>query len=213
MSQPEIISPPRRAGRPPVQDAAGLTERILTAAEALFIADGLPATSIERVAAESGTTRRTILHRFPTKELLFQAVVDRYCLNIIHGIMETGGQEADPPARLRAVCRNIMDLGLSDRNMMFFRNCATEIYRFPDLAERIARISAQLDKDIAAVVLDAQASGFYRTFSAAALANCIVGAMLSNPLNRASMGDPLFLDRQRRELYFSQTWSMFAAMA
>ena len=33
----------------------------------------------------------------------------------------------------RQVCRNIMEVGLSDKNMMFFRNCATEIYRFPAL--------------------------------------------------------------------------------
>lgn len=213
MSEQEAIIRPRRAGRPAVRDAADITDRILTAAETLFLADGLAATSIERVAAESGTTRRTILHRFKTKEDLFQATVDRYCVNLTAGIMETGDDSTEPLVRLRTVCRNIMELALGDRNMMFFRNCGTEIYRFPDLAARLAVVSEDLDRDIAAVILDAQSHGLFRQYSAQALANVVVGSMLSNPLNRASMGDPAFLDRRRRELYFSQTWALFAGMA
>lgn len=51
-------------------------ERIVTAATALFLADGYVATTLEAVARQAGVGARTVYVRFGTKAALFKRVVD-----------------------------------------------------------------------------------------------------------------------------------------
>lgn len=53
------------------------TEKIIEAAERLFLANGLRATTMEAIAREAGVAKPTLYDRFSDKENLFRAVVDR----------------------------------------------------------------------------------------------------------------------------------------
>ena len=58
----------------PVKPAA--RERILLTAHALFYRDGIRATGVDRVIAESGVTKVTFYRHFPSKNHLVQAYLD-----------------------------------------------------------------------------------------------------------------------------------------
>ncbi len=57
--------------------ASGKEADIVLAAEALFFKAGYGATSMDRVALEAGVTKQTVYRYFPSKELLFVAVMQR----------------------------------------------------------------------------------------------------------------------------------------
>lgn len=50
---------------------------IIDAAERLFLGEGYGATSMDRIAAEAGASKRTVYNHFAAKEDLFRAVVER----------------------------------------------------------------------------------------------------------------------------------------
>jgi AcrR family transcriptional regulator len=49
---------------------------ILAAARSLFGAEGFPAVSVERIAAEAGVAKGAVYHHFATKEAVFEAVFE-----------------------------------------------------------------------------------------------------------------------------------------
>ncbi|MFN4276005.1 MAG: TetR/AcrR family transcriptional regulator [Ferrovibrio sp.] len=53
------------------------TERLLSTAKLLFCRDGIHATGIDRIIAESGVARMTLYNRFGSKEGLLYAVLER----------------------------------------------------------------------------------------------------------------------------------------
>jgi AcrR family transcriptional regulator len=55
----------------------GKTEKIITSAEALFLANGLRGTTMEAIARAAGVAKPTLYGRFPDKESVFRAVVGR----------------------------------------------------------------------------------------------------------------------------------------
>jgi AcrR family transcriptional regulator len=66
---------PRR-GRPRVDQAGQVEQRILDAATATFLAQGFSRTTLDQVAEVAHVSKTTLYGRFPTKELLFAAVVN-----------------------------------------------------------------------------------------------------------------------------------------
>ena len=57
--------------------AESTRERILDAALRAFGTEGFAATSLDALATELGIRKQTILYYFPSKQAIFEAVVDR----------------------------------------------------------------------------------------------------------------------------------------
>lgn len=74
----------------------GARQRILDAAAELFYREGINATGVERLAAESSVSKRTLYQHFPSKT----AVVEEY-LRSIEQRIATLPQGADPTPRAR----------------------------------------------------------------------------------------------------------------
>jgi AcrR family transcriptional regulator len=82
----------------------GARRRILDAATELFYRDGINATGVERLAAESSVSKRTLYQHFPSKT----AVVEEYLRNIEQRVADSALPAADtrdqtPRERLLAV--------------------------------------------------------------------------------------------------------------
>jgi AcrR family transcriptional regulator len=82
----------------------GARQRILDAAAELFYLEGINATGVERLAAESSVSKRTLYQHFPSKT----AVVEEYLRSIEDRVAESLLPEADaadksPRERLLAV--------------------------------------------------------------------------------------------------------------
>ena len=69
----------------------GARQRILDAAAELFYREGINATGVERLAAESSVSKRTLYQHFPSKT----AVVEEYLRSIEQGIADVLLPEAD----------------------------------------------------------------------------------------------------------------------
>ncbi|GAA1764845.1 helix-turn-helix domain-containing protein [Kocuria aegyptia] len=76
---PEPTSPrPRRGpGRPRGADSTARREDILATAAEVFSAEGYRGTSMSEVARACGMSQTGLIHYFPTKDVLLQAVLDR----------------------------------------------------------------------------------------------------------------------------------------
>jgi AcrR family transcriptional regulator len=82
----------------------GARQRILDAAAELFYREGINATGVERLAAESSVSKRTLYQHFPSKT----AVVEEYLRSIEQGVADSLLPEADaadqsPRERMLAV--------------------------------------------------------------------------------------------------------------
>ncbi len=88
-----------------------IDDEILEAAATLFARHGFKETSIQRIADAVGYSKTGLLHRYPTKESLQQAVVDRG----LRGIREVAAEVSDlppGPARDRAAIGSLARLAL-----------------------------------------------------------------------------------------------------
>jgi TetR/AcrR family transcriptional repressor of mexJK operon len=127
-----VALPIKRAGRPPREIAAQLSEQILGAAEALFLEQGYGATTIEQVAGQIGATKRTVYVRFSDKAGLFHAVVKRV-LDARRPDLRTIGTDRSVDERLNDMALRVLSYVLDPVVVRLFRVVTTEAYRFPEL--------------------------------------------------------------------------------
>ena len=84
----------------PSKGGRGARQRILDAAAELFYREGINATGVERLAAESSVSKRTLYQHFPSKT----AVVEEYLRSIEHRVANpVDNAEQTPRERLLAV--------------------------------------------------------------------------------------------------------------
>ena len=84
----------------PSKGGRGARQRILDAAAELFYREGINATGVERLAAESSVSKRTLYQHFPSKT----AVVEEYLRSIEHRVANPPqGAGQTPRERLLAV--------------------------------------------------------------------------------------------------------------
>ena len=95
-----------------IERGKGTRERILAAATELFGAHGYEGTSIGAVLEAAGVARGALYHHFPSKEALFDAVLDRVVAGIAATTAEAARAAADPVESLRAGCDAWLQLAL-----------------------------------------------------------------------------------------------------
>jgi AcrR family transcriptional regulator len=104
----------------------GARRRILDAAAELFYLEGINATGVERLAAKSSVSKRTLYQHFPSKT----AVIEEYLRSIEQNVADSALSRADagdqtPRARLLAVFEAPMARGGPLRGCPF-HNAAVE---------------------------------------------------------------------------------------
>jgi AcrR family transcriptional regulator len=94
------------AHRPSASTVAGRTargsarERLLSTARTLFLTEGIRATGIDRVIAESSIAKATLYHHFATKEDLVVAVLEAQLAQWQTEVRATDDAEAQPCERV-----------------------------------------------------------------------------------------------------------------
>jgi TetR/AcrR family transcriptional repressor of mexJK operon len=141
-TSPIVPLPLKRAGRPPREIAAQLSEQILAAAETLFLEQGYGATTIEQVAGQIGATKRTVYVRFTDKAGLFHAVVKRV-LDARRPDLRTIGTDRSVDERLHDMALKVLGYVLDPDVVRLFRVVTAEAYRFPELNRMIEEQSAR----------------------------------------------------------------------
>lgn len=203
----------RGPGRPNLEEAGRLDDHILEAALHSFVTLGFGATTIEKLAAQCHTTRRSITHRFPNKDALLLAVAERWADQSLHAILGFKSSESDPVEICRAICRRLLSMATDPADAALYSVFLGEVGRSGPLSECLIRNNDRLAEGIQRAFLHAQAVGCFQGYSARSLATSAIAIMVSNPLNRAVAGDPQFRDALRTDLYFSEMWAIFQHMA
>lgn len=96
----------KTAAETPVRSSAGTRTRILAAANELFYAQGIRATSADRIIEQVGITKVTFYRHFHTKSDLVVAYLEEQAA-AERGWMESVRREGDPLATLRALATGI----------------------------------------------------------------------------------------------------------
>lgn len=147
---------PRKQGRPSGEALAVLNEHLLDAAERLFLAQGFAATSMDQIACEARSSKRTIYHRYPSKPILFKAVGERAVTRFVEG-GENEPHGATIEARLEHLALGLIDFTLRPNVLALMRIVMAEALRFTDVAlflddrsrGRIVRfIAVALEKEV-----------------------------------------------------------------
>lgn len=95
----------------PRQTKQELDDEIIDCAATLFARHGFKETSVQRIADAVGYSKTGLLHRYPSKEALQQAVLER-CVAEMQAISDAVTELAPGPLRDRAVIDAFVELTL-----------------------------------------------------------------------------------------------------
>ena len=152
------------------------------------------------------------MHRFPTKEALFFASAQRF-REVSPRPRLADDDTEQPLEELKEACRVLLRHSLNPRTIGFFRVAIGVAERVVGLSEFILDWDNENALQIQKIVLKAQRKRVFERHSAASIATAVIGVMVSNPINRALLGDAQFKDEHLTDLYFSQMWAIFLSMA
>jgi AcrR family transcriptional regulator len=139
---PEASRCPLRArrGRPCQIAEPERRERLLDAAESVFLESGYGAASMDDIARRAGMSKKTLYRVFDTKELLFAAVIAgrRAVLDAMMSGDEFSGRES-PEKVLRSYLGKLARFVLAPRQAALYRLVIAESLRTPELAHAFYR--------------------------------------------------------------------------
>lgn len=108
-------------------------EAVVLAAAEVFLECGYGAASMDAIAARANVSKATIYAYFPSKDVLFGAVIRERCETHFAEIAAQALDQSDPETGLRAFARNVLDLLLTPESVAAFRVVMAECPRFPEL--------------------------------------------------------------------------------
>jgi AcrR family transcriptional regulator len=196
-------TPPPRRGRPPRAEEGTHREKILAAAEKLFLAQGFGAVSMDLVAKQAGVSKKTIYCLFETKEALFQAIM-RTHKEEEGGLRVLPAQVADLAGVEEALRTYLVRLGeiiLIPLAVGLFRISISEAPRFPALAQAFYRqgIERHLTQ-LTAWLQRHQDAGLIALEDASETAMMMTSYVTLEPLRAAALGVRALPTRQRIEM-------------
>lgn len=107
---------------------------LLDVAAEVFIADGFAAASTNKIARLANASKTTFYSRFPTKEDLFLAVIERRVTRVFEEVAKFPEQPTIEKT-LRQFGANLLDNALSPKQLSLIRMISMESERYPELAK------------------------------------------------------------------------------
>jgi AcrR family transcriptional regulator len=201
----------RPGGRPNAEATEVLNRKLIVTATRLFVKQGHAATSMEQIAIAAQAGKQTIYRRYPTKEILFKAVVETMAEDLLAFAMKAEDTDADPLIRLREIVYAKLELISTPGCTAIYRILIAESQRFPGLVNQImAEISDPVDETIRRLLKGARRSGAIR-------ANCkieetlmaVAGMTTGWALAQNLLGQPSLDNENARRAFFEQAWAIF----
>ena len=162
-----------KANKAPISKIPGARERILLTAHDLFYREGIRATGIDRVIAESGVTKVTFYRHFPSKNFLIREFLEyrhrRWMAWFIDSLQRHGGG-------IKALSPALAEWF----NDPSFRGCAfiNSVGELGSTMPEVIEISRRHKEEMTEVILNLIPSSRHRTKDAQALALGVDGAII-----------------------------------
>lgn len=104
--------PSRRPGRPTPEEAAALGEEVLDRTIERLRSSGAERLSLDQLAADANVTKRTIYHRFGSKDRLVDAAVERELSELGRIVVDGTARSDDPMEILQSCARQIFTMSV-----------------------------------------------------------------------------------------------------
>ncbi len=139
----------------PRLDEERLSELLDVAAE-VFITEGFSAASTNEIARRANSSKTTFYSRFPTKEQLFLAVIERRMTRIFQPFASSLPE--DPPIEdtLRSSGAALIRVALSKKQVALVRVISMESTKFPELGKRFYELGPKRGEERLAAYLTKQ---------------------------------------------------------
>jgi TetR/AcrR family transcriptional regulator, mexJK operon transcriptional repressor len=136
-------------------DEQRLTELLDVAAE-VFISEGFSAASTNEIARRANSSKTTFYSRFPTKEELFLAVIERRVNGIFHQVAASLPDEPPTEETLRNFGSALIRFALSKEQIALVRLVSMESAKFPELGKRFYELGPKRGEEALAAYLTKQ---------------------------------------------------------
>jgi TetR/AcrR family transcriptional regulator of autoinduction and epiphytic fitness len=144
---------------PPTRQSPLKRAAILAAALDEFEARGYRETSMDRIAARAGVSKRTVYNHFLSKEQLFDAIAAQ----LIERVQEVSQRPYDPSqpleVQLEVIGDQVLDMLASPSFLTLARVTLAELIRSPELARRTYGLFRARQTGLARWLADADADG------------------------------------------------------
>jgi AcrR family transcriptional regulator len=187
-----------RTGRPPLERAGEVEERILDAAAKVFLERGFDGASIDLIAETARSGKPTIYARYANKEALFAAAVE-HRITAKNARLQSRKPVGDTiEERLAGIGAAMIRETLTEELVGLFRLAIAETLRFPELVVSVSRMARQRGVETAARLMNEAAEGGELAFLRTERKDCCPVAarlftdlILIPPLMRALQGESL----------------------
>ncbi|MBF0613115.1 MAG: TetR/AcrR family transcriptional regulator [Magnetococcales bacterium] len=109
-------------------------QEMVQTARKLFLLHGYAATSMDKIATETGMAKQTLYNHFGNKENLFTEVIRQTAASFLIPLQD---ENSPLPTMLHDFGKKFRHHLLSDEGLAMYRILMAEAYRFPDLARNI----------------------------------------------------------------------------
>ena len=124
----------KRPGRPTLEVAALVDERILEEAASVFLEKGFARAKMDEIASRAGITKQTVYARFPSKSALFGALASRFSGIVFRPEHIAENSKRSPRAFLIQFAIEVTAVLRDPKSQCLFAVLAAEARAFPDLA-------------------------------------------------------------------------------
>lgn len=109
--------------------------QILDAAEELFHSTGVEHTSMDQLALEAKVSKRTVYNHFATKDLLFQAILQRMFDKLSQGNLVRFDASIPIAQQLRKIAEDEVEMLSSDAFLRVAKIAILQVMQRPELAQ------------------------------------------------------------------------------
>lgn len=204
-----------KGGRPPLERAGEVEERILDAAQQVFVKRGFEGASVDEIAQTARAGKPTIYARYASKELLFAAVIERQVAR------NTQFENLAPQGR--GFHAKLVNLGIALTERAFegetiglMRSAIAEAERFPELTRGVNEMARKRAATNLAKVLGdlarqegVAARGAFAPDKITATARLFLDIVLFAMLIRRLLGEDLRLLRKELPGYVRERVDFF----
>ncbi|PZU12225.1 MAG: hypothetical protein DI606_09965 [Sphingobium sp.] len=200
-----------RMGRPTLEEAVVLKQRILDQTLASIREKGSCDFSVNHIAELAGVTKRTIYRHFLTKANLIDAVVVREIDRLRDGLLDADEVRGeDPMARLEIWSRMLFDLNLKDEAIAFAAFIDFEANRDPEMRARQRQWYARVVEQAVTLIEAAKHVSAINAMDSETLAVLLIDLLGggSHRHRSAWAGRDIFASDAQRE-HFAVRWKAF----
>ncbi len=111
-------------------------DQVVAGARDVFLADGFEGANVDDIARAACVSKATLYSYFPDKRLLFMEVCSTQCQAQADEAVQSIDMSQPPSIVLRQAGMRILSFITSPMGQSFFRTCAAEADRFPEIGRK-----------------------------------------------------------------------------